>query len=73
MLNEEIYFNQRCATISYFHILNSGWELETASFYNMTQNGLIRVGLWSIRYILTTTHTEKDKEGNEHEVQKRFV
>ena len=50
VLNEEIYFNQRCATISYFRILNSGWELETASFYNMTQNGLIRVGIWSIRY-----------------------
>ena len=30
-----------------------GWDLKTASFYNMTQNGLIRFGLWCIRYILT--------------------
>jgi hypothetical protein len=33
----------------------------------MTQNGLIGVGLWSIRYpcVNKNNDTEKDKEGNE--------
>ena len=56
-----------CSTLICIKILSFGWELETASFYNMTQNGLIGVGLWSIRYpcVNKNNDTEKDKEGNE--------